>query len=197
MPTVPSIQIGIALNTPTLSGTEPPDPFAQGVIVPQFYRLYEQMDDALLRELPLSVIQCTRRVGASTWMSLRVPGEYEVTEGHLVIVRSGIIAQDGEEQIGEFLRGVVTDVDDTIEPQSAVTVITARVQNPSFAQQTRTAQAVSRRIDDDGRKSIQCAVDPLLRPNDTIDDDGDTWTAGTIEYRITHVGARMVVTEAL
>jgi hypothetical protein len=38
-------------------------------------------------------------------------------------------------------------------------------------------------------------VDPLIRPNDTVDDGESVWVAGSIVYRLSPEFGEMIVTE--
>jgi hypothetical protein len=48
---------------------------------------------------------------------------------------------------------------------------------------------------DGERHTVTCAVDPLLKPNDEVDDGADTWIVGSLEYRISPSLSQMRVTE--
>ena len=54
---------------------------------------------------------------------------------------------------------------------------------------------MSQRRTSDGLRSVDAAVDPLLRPGDTVHDGAVSWTAGSLEYRIGATEATMTVTE--
>ena len=146
-------------------------------------------------EYPASAIQCRRRLGASTWLDVEIPIYSDADDS---VLRASIgsmieIRSDG----ASFLSAVLTDVDATWASMSASMRLTGRVQTPSYTQAHRDLASVFERATDNGRRSCRCAVDPMLRPNDTVDDGETTWTAGIILYRIAPQSAWMTVTEAI
>jgi hypothetical protein len=103
----------------------------------------------------------------------------------------------GNELMGEFLRAVITEYQVDLSPGAASITLTGRVQTPSYSAESRTLMGVAERgLDADGRHVATCAVvDPLVRPNDTVDDGESTWIAGSIEYQIEPGRSTMTVTE--
>lgn len=199
----PAIPLGIALAVPAVTVSTPPD-LAEAVGYSQIvYRLYLVTED--LYELPLAEIVCRRRLGASTWLVCQVPSVNDdivaaclAHIGGELSIYSGITDEAGNEQLGEFLRSVLTDVDESWASGTRTLTLTGRVQNPSYTSAERTLLAVETRGSDAGRRRAVCAVvDPLLKPNDTVDDGEETWIAGSIDYRITSSTATMTVIEAL
>jgi len=199
---IPALGLPLAFGVPAASQT--PLPVDLGVLsgsYRQIYRLY--LASSPIVELPIAAIQCRRRVGASTWMTVDIPS-YTIPLGILcqnhiggeLVIYAGVDDGCGE-QIGEFLRAVLTDVDITWSPVAGSMTLTARVDNPSYTQQTRALIGVLAIGAENGRRTATCAVDPLLRPNDAVFDGAATWVAGTIVYRIGPAAAAMTVTEAL
>jgi hypothetical protein len=92
---------------------------------------------------------------------------------------------------------VLTDVAYTRSPQGGELRLTGRVQTPSYSATTRALTGVQSLQTVDGRRTARCAVDPLLRPNDTATWNDDSWTVGIIQYEITPQDAWMRVTETL
>lgn len=177
------IPLGVALALPTVAGGEivlPPEE------VSRFYlRLFHPTLGAL--DAPLAEIQCKRRLGQSTWMSVRIPSWSAELEqavsgsvGSLMLIQAaGPIGGDGE-----FLRAVLTDVVIEREPYRSSIRLTGRVQTPYYTAQTRTINDVRRRGQAGDRRMARARIDPLLRPNDIIVDAGESWRVGAISYRI-------------
>jgi hypothetical protein len=191
------LRLGLPDATPA---PQPPDVATQpGRPV---YRLY-LVDGGAITELPFAAIQCRRRLGASTWAVFEVPTwsdalqsacEAAAAAGGELVVYAGLVS-DGVETRGEFLRAVLTSVEASRRPHRGGLSLTGRVQNPSYTAQSRTLFGVRSRANEDGRRSARCEVDPLLRPNDTVDDGEESWTVGSIVYRIAPREAWMDVAE--
>lgn len=159
------------------------------------YRATVATDPPLV--LPLAALRCNRRLGASTWMVLEVPAWTLILESALVAARGATLAVergDGAQWL-DFLSAVLTEVSATVDAHSGTLKLTGRVQTPSYTQGTRVLTGVESRADDAGRRAARCAVDPLLRTNDLVDDGADTWTAGIVSYTIDPSRAWMDVTE--
>ena len=112
--------------------------------------------------------------------------------GAELVVFAGVAGGDNS---GIFLRAVLTDVAYTQSPQGGESRLTGRVITPSYSATTRVLTGVKSLTTVDGRRTVQCAVDPLLRPNDTATWNGDSFTVGIIQYQITPQDAWMRVTE--
>jgi len=200
--TPPGLPLPLALGIPALSA--PPVPPAPDPALRTVYRLYLSAlggDDLL--ELPLAALQCTRRVNESTWLALTVPA---VTDARLAamearlqgqaVIYAGVATPSGE-TLGEFLRATLTEVAIARDDRTSAATLTARVILTPFTAGSYTLQSVSERGADAGRRTVTCAVDPRIRPNDTVDDGNSSWTAGIITYRIDPTTAAMRITEAL
>jgi len=193
----------VALGIPALSA--PPVPPAPDPALRTVYRLYlsDPGGASDLLELPLAALQCTRRVNESTWLALTVPA---VTDALLAamearlqgqaVIYAGVATPSGE-ILGEFLRATLTEVVIARDGNASAATLTARVIPTPFAAGSYTLQGVSERGADAGRRTATCAVDPRIRPNDTVHDGVASWTAGIITYRIDPVSAAMRITEAL
>jgi hypothetical protein len=197
------IPIALSLGLFTSAAlSAPPDLTLIHSVYRQVYRLYLLTSTGMI-ELPLSAIQCRRRVGASTWLTAEIP-VYTPSLGiqchnHIgseISIYAGVVDGNGE-RIGEFLRAELTEVNRSWSPDSGSIVLTARVDNPYFTAQSRSLLGVVSRGADDGRHTVVCAVDPLLRPNDTVFDGVESWIAGNIAYRISAMESQMTVTEEL
>ena len=199
----PGLNIGLNLGIPASVSPLVPDPGAILVPVQTIYRLYITGGDWL--ELPMHSFQCRRRLGASTWAvvtvdysaAARAALDARLAAGGRLSIFSGVRYADGTEEMGEFLQAALTRIDDEREARRGTMTITGRVIPVAFSATARTLQGVQARgLDSDGRRLCTCAVDPLLRPNDTVDDGAQTWTAGAIDYEISPAGSRMQVSEA-
>lgn len=153
--------------------------------------------------LPLASFQCQRRRNESTWLTLTLPGisaaaraALDTALGVSVIVYAGLRRPDGTETLGEFLRAVITEVEIERDPQHYTARVTARIQVALEPLQTRAAVGVVSRTEDNGRRSLRCAVDPRLRPGDTVADGATTWVAHHVLYTVGPNTAWMEVQEA-
>jgi hypothetical protein len=193
----------VGLGLPGLSA--PPVPPAPDPALRTVYRLYlsDPGGGSDLLELPLAALQCRRRVNESTWLALTVPA---VTDALLaaietrlqgqIVIYAGVATPSGE-TLGEFLRATLTEVTIARDDRTSAATLTARVIPTPFTAGSYTLQSVSERGADAGRRTVICAVDPRIRPNDTVDDGNSSWTAGTITYRIDPTSAAMRITERL
>lgn len=196
------LMVGVGLGLPASVVPSPPDPAAIRVAVQTIYRLYITGGDWL--EIPLISFQCQRRLGASTWMTaivgytsaLRNALDARLALDGRMSLFYGVRYSDGSEQLGEVMQAALTQIDEEREPYRGTLTIRGRVITPSYASTSRVLQAVSARgRDDQGRRTCACAVDPLLRPNDTVHDGVNEWTAGVIQYDISPSAALMRVLE--
>lgn len=157
------------------------------------YRLYLADGESLVHELALAAIQCRRRLGASTWATLEVPTWSQALIDLLDTWIEGEVVVMADE--AEFIRAVLTEYRTTVTPEAGTVALIGRVQNPTYSAQSRVLSGVSHRAETDGRHWVQCAVDALLRPNDTVDDGGSSWVVGSAFYRIWADGASMELEE--
>ena len=153
--------------------------------------------DVLL--LPVEALECRRRVNESAWLALAIPSAtpalvaaiQERLPGDVVVM----VSAGGTR--GEFLRATVTDLAYDRTAGSGLIRLTARVIPTAFTRQNRVLFGVSQRTLDNGRRTVRCAVDPAVRPNDEVFDGLWTFVAGSIQYRITPTIASMTVVEIL
>lgn len=150
--------------------------------------------------LPLIDLQCQRRLGASTWLTIttRLYGESQIAD---VISRYNnnsqlIVYASGDAGSGEFIRASVSDLEIIKTPTVLLAKIKARVIPTAFTSQTRSLSHVSKMSKINGRKTVTCAIDFLLRPNDIVNDGEEEWIAGAIFYSISALDSFMTVNEA-
>ena len=194
---VPALALPLALAVPSSLTPDPPDLQHLAVTETAIYTgVVTGVGDMLF--LPLSAIECRRELGQSTWLIVRTTytsalyAALPARIGAELIVFAGIL---GGTSSGIFLRSVLTDVAYTRAPQGGELRLTGRVQTPSYTATTRALTGLQSLQTVDGRRTVRCDVDPLLRPNDTATWDGDSWTVGIIQYEITPQNAWMRVTE--
>lgn len=211
----PALGLAVSLAIPSLSTVIFPPalswPFAIGVPdttsppwppdgVPSIYRLIVTPST---QEYPLAALTCTRRRGESAWMVATVPiySEQMIADlraqlglqGYLVVYAGSRNAL-GAEIIGEFLKAVFTEIHLIRTPYQASIELTGRIVNPPFTAQSRILRQVSVRGIEGGKRRVQCAVDPLLKPGDTVT-DLDPFVVGAISYSVSPTSATMTVTE--
>lgn len=198
---IPALALDIELALPTVPARpDPPDPFIlPGRII---YRCLITGGDGI--ELPVASFQCRRRAGSSTWLSVTVPTasvalnsalELKIAAGAELLILSGLRSATGVETLGQFIRAMLTDYDSDSEPFAATTTLTARVIPESRAPITRALMGVNQRgRDEQGRRVVRCAVDPLLKPGDTVT-DLEPFAVGAILYVIGPSASTMTVTE--
>lgn len=147
--------------------------------------------------LPIASLQCTRRLGSSTWMVLRSPWWSLMLESDLVFAIGATVRVERGDgtQWAEFLDAVLTDISTTVTAESGEISLTGRVQTPNYTLRTRTLNSIETLQIDNNRRKVRCTVDHQLRPNDIVDDGFDTWTAGIIFYSIDASREWMDVTE--
>ena len=197
---LPALSMPLALGVPSVSEHAEID--IAGRAVAQLYRAYLAVSgQSGITEIPFASLQCERRLGASTWVTLAVPAWsedleslIESTMGGELAVYAGYRALGGGEVLGPFLRATITDYRYERDPRSASITIVGRVITPSYAARTRTLKGVQSR-NPVGRRRAVCDVDPLLRPNDTVIDGPASFIVGAISYRITPNDASMRVEE--
>jgi|GEM_PF-1933822 len=201
--TVPAIPIALALGVPTISAVPlPPDPLAF-VLPPQtLYRCLLINSDGGL-EIPMASFQCRRRAGESTWLSVLCPQYSETLRaavaarvGAALVIQSGVRVA-GVEMLGDFLQSTLTEYEYERQPWGAGMTLTARVTPSAHTATTRALLGVQTRgLDEQGRKQIGCAVDPLLRPGDTATALDWSFEVGAILYFVGVGESWMQITEA-
>ena len=188
---VPALSLAIALGVPSVTATTvPPDVVV--LALQSVYRLY--VSGGLLLELPFARLQCQRRLGESTWITAMVPNcttamladltARKAADGR-IIVYSGVRLSDGTEQVGQFLQAVLTEIEGERAGRSGTIRLQGRLVPTYFTAQSRTLYGISQRgKSDDGTYWARCAADPLLHPNDTVNDGARSWTVKSILYEI-------------
>lgn len=209
-----AIPLGLAVPFPTALLTSAALPLTFGLAAPStlipeppigdgqtVYRGYLGLTPPL--QVPLASLHCRRRQNESTWLVVVIPGVSDALEtilmdaaGLTLSIDAGLRESTGAETLGRFLRAVVTDVEITAGAFSRDARLTARVQADLEPIQTRAMTGVRRIQDDEGRRSVWCDVNPVLRPGDTIDAGAITFTAHSIQYTIGPYSAMMDVQEA-
>lgn len=159
--------------------------------------------DSSMQRFVVASLQCQRRVNASSWVVATVSYDAALSAalaamiGGEVLIDAGFRLPQGVEASGPFLRMVLTNVASEEAPYRGNLRLTGRVINPPFTATTRTLVSISRIRTDGERRTVTCAVDPLLRPNDTAVAGAESFTVGAIDYRMDSWQATMTVTEAL
>ena len=190
-----ALRLGLPRVTEPLSPPPRPSTAARSV-----FRLYfNSIALSAPVEFPLASFQCERRLGASTWLYVEIPYYDAGALAQLRAAGGELRIMSGYEglPLGEMLMAIVTDTDATETGTGGSIRVTARVQTPYYTPQAVTLHGVTDRTQDNVRRTVRCAVDPSLRPNDTVDDGEGVWTVGAIKYRVTPLVAQMTVTEAL
>lgn len=201
---IPSLAIPISVASP-VSSTPPLPPEWASLAVAKIYRAVLSIpggDDLL--DVPLASFQCVRQINASTWLTVVTPVYSPTLKAALtariggeLLINAGTRNSYGIETLGLFMRATLTAVEYTLKPSGATITLTARVINPSYSSTTRTMSGIRNRSKDNGRWSLVCDADPLLRPNDTATIGPVTFTVGTIRHSVGPNDAMMEVTEEL
>jgi hypothetical protein len=197
MTAVPGLPFPVALAAPTVS--PPPFPGGPQRATRTLYRLYlSQVGGDDLLSLPMASLECRRRLGASTWLAVTVPAvesallaAINARNGGEIVVYAGT-----ETAMGEFLRATVTNIAVDDSRFNRVAILTGRVIPTPFDAASYDLTAVSMRGKLSGARIAVCAVDPRIRPNDTVFDGAESWIAGMITYRIAPNSGTMRITEA-
>lgn len=216
----PALSLTISLGTPTLvvTGVVPGLPMPLGMGIPlaslpplppdtpgdpqMIYRGYVSGGDPL--EVPLMSIQCRRRRGDSTWLSVQTGFtalrwaalKTRLLAGAELLIDVGYRTMDGSESLGLFLRATITAVDQERTGMTGMITLTGRVIPIAYTNASRPLYGVTRRGLENGRQTARCTViDPLLRTGDTVDDGLAEWEVGAILYFISATAAWMDVTE--
>lgn len=198
LPPAMALSLGLGVPVPLM----PALPDVAGP-VQRLYRGYVTGGDPL--EIPLRWLQCRRRRGASTWLTVETtesPGLWAAlsarqSAGAELVIHTGYRTVDGVENLGLFLRATLTEIDREQRLFTAVIQLTARVIPSAYTNTSRTLPSVERRGQDtQGRRTAHCAeIDPILRVGDTVNDGTATWVAGDIAYRISPTEGTMDVIE--
>jgi hypothetical protein len=174
------ISIGLALGLPraTLSIRSPALTLRLGVAVPavsaypaapdvmglgqQVMRGFLAFGD-VVAELPLVSLQCRRRLGASTWLTVACPWSaalesvVEAGLGGILLVESGVRI-GSIEQRGEFLRATLTEWSAERDVWASSLSLTGRVQTPTYVATQRALAGVSAKGIDGGRRGETLAL---------------------------------------
>ena len=196
----PALALPLAIAAPSLT-LPPSPPDWRGGPAQTIYRCYLTGGPALI-ELPLAAFQCRRRLGDSTWLVLEVPADraewatlLTLTPLKQVVIYAGVRTADGTETLGEFLRAWLTEIERERNPHHAGLHLTGRIVPTPYTSQTRTLRAITALRKVEGRWRVTCAVDPLLRPNDTALFGESSMAVGALAYRISPDLAEMTVEE--
>lgn len=192
---VPGLPVDIDLGLP--DSTPQPDPPATAGL----YRLF-LTGDARLLELPMSGLQCRRRLGESTWLTVDIPtysaalaAAIAAAPNRELVIYAGFLA-GGIETSGEMMRATLTEIRDAREAGHGSFQLTGRVIPTTATVRSHTLTGVRQRGQDDrGRRTVTCAVNPRIRPNHTVTDGLHTFTVGSLLYRIEPAEATMWIVE--
>lgn len=194
----PALSLGLQLGSPTVPARPAPPDVAAGA---QVYRLYLTGGSSLI-ELPMSGLQCRRRLGESTWLTVEIPTYSTVLAAAIaavatreLVIYAGVV-MDGVETSGEMMRATLTEIRSEWDGWHGSVQLTGRV-TPSTATVTSFSLAGVRQRgkDEQGRRTVTCAVDPRIRPNHTVNDGLYSFTVGSILYRISPADAVMWIAE--
>lgn len=201
---VPGLALSISLGVPTVPDFSAPEIVGNPRVVSAYYRALVTGGDPL--DIPLSSIQCRRRRGDSTWLTITSPSYSTALHtllkarrdvGAELLILAGARYSDGSSAEGEFLRAALTEVNHDGDARDWFFTLVARVIPAAYSNTTRALYGVTQRGKTaDGKRTAQCTVvDPLLRPGDTVADGAAEWEAGAILYRIDPYTTLMTVTE--
>jgi len=200
---IPALAISLALGLPDSTPTPLPPDLA-GVAYPsqQIYRAYLTGGASLL-ELPMSGLQCRRRLNESTWLDVEIPtysaalaAEIAGVATRELVIYAGYLIE-GVETLGEMMRATLTEIRNEREGGRGSMRLTARVIPTTATVTSHQLIGVRQRgRDDQGRRTVACAVNPLVRPNHTANDGLHTFTVGSMTYRISPADATMWLVEA-
>jgi len=202
---IPQLPVAISIALP--SATTPPlPPEMAGLPVAKIYRAWvSALGGSTLLELPLASFQCVRRANESTWLTVTLStytpalaAQLAARIGGDLVIDAGHRLAGGNEVLGRFLRATVTAVEHERERGQASIRVTARVINPAYVTTTRALYGIQNQNSDNGRITVICETDPLLRPGDTaLAARGVSFVVGTIRYAVSPHGSIMELTEAL
>ncbi len=198
---IPPLAVPLALAIPLPS--EPPlSPELAGLPVAKVYRAYLAGTDGTLLKLPITSLQCTRRAGDSTWLAIPLStytagwwAAIQARIGNEVVINSGYRLADGSETTGLFLRATLTAAEYEYTRDGASITLTARVIPTASTPQSRTLYGIRSQTQDNGRYTVICEPDPLIRPGDTVAADGASFVVHSAQYRISPQDGEMTVVE--
>ena len=200
---VPAILVDLSLAIPVSDNPIALPPEWVDIPVARIYRaVLSTPGGSGFLAVPMASFQCIRRLGASTWVAVVMPGYtpiwlamLQARVGDELLINAGIRNSAGEETLGLFLRATLTAVEYTREPSSAAITLTGRVINPSYSSASRIIIGIRRRTKTDGRWTMVCDADPLLRPNDTATAGTVSFIVGSIRHSVSAHDAFMEVVE--
>lgn len=186
----------LSLKPPRLTGIQESQPILD-LRAPVYYRLFVAGEPML--ELPLSSLQCVRRRGESTWLTVTVPAWSAALEADLV-ARGPVmilVQATGAGSAGDLLRATLISVDPARYPSAGQIVLTGRVVTPGYRLGSRNLPAVTElgRLEAGKRYALCALVDPALRPGEAVFDGVEAWLCRVISYRITPGASSMRVEE--
>lgn len=199
---IPGLPLLLSLGIPA-SPAPPPPPEWAAIPMARIYRAYlSAVGGSGLLEIPIASFQCTRRLGASTWLAITVPtysaplfAAIQAVVGGELVINAGTRDTAGIETLGVFLRATVTDVEQEHDAGAGSIRITARVINPSYSSASRALSDIRQVIRNNDKITVICDCDPLLKPNDTATARGESFVVGAIRYSVSPRDAFMEVVE--
>ncbi len=149
--------------------------------------------------IPISSCQMRRRDGDPTYMSVVVPG-YDDWVGAItarpngeMIFRKGVRFADGSQQVEEIARANLEDIRlDKGSKERSVTLVGHKTVSNTAPNVVTLSKASYRNVDASGLRRYRCEVDLWIRPGDTVEIEGESFTVGFISYII---GVRQEVME--
>jgi streptogramin lyase len=183
------LRVGLPSTTPA---PQPPAPTQDKQVV---YRLYLTGGPALI-SYPISQIQCNRALGASTWLTVKIPTYTAADYALITSAQREIVIYSGDTDAGEFLRAIMTEAEYDVSVGSGIILLRGRVQTPSYSAQSWVLSGVSNRGKSKNKRTVSCAVDPRIRPNDTVDDGLYQFVCGSADYTIGPNESEMRIKEA-
>jgi hypothetical protein len=199
---MPSLALPVSLAAPTVSALEPPSDY--GTTVRRIFRGYLTGVGSIPYEIPLSAIECRRRLGEITWITVTCPNwsstllsdiAARLTAGGELVIFTGTENGAGIETLGLFLRASLSEYDYTRGPNGAEIQITGRTDTPSYTTTIRALSGIQNAQTIDGLRSVTCEIDPLLHPGDTATGHDDSFVVADMRYQIGGGNALMMITE--
>ncbi len=197
----PGLPFPFSLGLP--SASDPPlPPELAGLPVARVYRAWLTGVGSDPLALPGASLQCTRRRNDSTWISLSLPtysralaATLNARIGGQIVIDAGYRLADGSETMGLFLRATLTAAECEYTRHGANITLTARVIPTASTPQFRTLFGIRSQTQDNGRYTVICEPDPLIRPGDTVAADGASFVVHSAQYRISPQDGEMTVVE--
>lgn len=152
--------------------------------------------------IPISSCQMRRRDGDPTYMSVVVP-DYDAyseaitarSNGQMVL-KKGVRFSDGSIQVEEIARVDLEDIRLDKGPRNRSISLTGHRTVSTNDPNVVTLSGASYRNVTDGQRRFRCEVDLWLRPGDTAEIEGESFTVGFISYTIGKAEEVMEVVEA-